>query len=151
MLHLFDCIFSLIRLVLNHIPATILLPVHLFVLWSVVGWRLYWPGGWLSPQVSSTPNNKTSDPSNPAAKARVSPCHHIHPHSSNSPQTSSRFLSLSLSLQTPAILHQPRTHHSSHCLYWSLAFLSMCYSNCGTGMDQRNFKQVLVCEQMQSS
>lgn len=36
-------------------------------------------GGWLSPQVSSTPNNKTSDPSTPAAKARVSPCH-WHPH-----------------------------------------------------------------------
>ena len=38
--------------------------------------------GCLSSQVSSTPNNKTSDPCAPAAKARVSP-HHLHPHTSN--------------------------------------------------------------------
>lgn len=36
-------------------------------------------GGACPLQVSSTPNNKTSDPSNPAAKARVSP-YHLHPH-----------------------------------------------------------------------
>lgn len=39
--------------------------------------RLYWPEGCLSPQVTSTQNNK-ADPSTPASKARVSP-YHLHP------------------------------------------------------------------------
>lgn len=43
--------------------------------------------GWLSPQVSSTQNNKTSDPSALATKAKVSPTH-WHPHTSCKPSSS---------------------------------------------------------------
>lgn len=61
------------------------------VLWHVVGQRLYWPGGSLSSQVSSTQNNKASDPSTPATKARVSP-YHLHPHTQGRPPTFSHYM-----------------------------------------------------------
>lgn len=67
----------------------------------------------MSPQVSSTPNNKTSDPSTPAAKARVS-SYHLHPQTSH---TST--LSHLLSAFTTYTTHSTSTQDTPHpcCLY----------------------------------
>lgn len=67
----------------------------------VVGRRFYWPQGCLFPQVSSTQNNKASDPSTPAAKARVSP-RHVHPHTRGHPPTFSHYM------HRPSYIHPPR-------------------------------------------